>query len=223
MAASKGVEIAVGENGSIVMIGGAKVEVSADGNKVTAYTSGVETRAATAGGATVTGTHIDVSTGFNAVVLNGVTIEQSGDGHLVITAPGKVFVKGNESKPQVGDKMQDGTIYAGISPDTHQPMYTTPADAPLTMKWKAAMQYAEKLDAHDHRDWRVPTKGELNVLWENRDEGALKGTFNVSGSNPAGWYWSSTEDDSLAWGQRFSDGFQLWYYEYDVSTLRCVR
>jgi hypothetical protein len=53
--------------------------------------------------------------------------------------------------------MPDGTIYAGISPDTHQPMYTTPADAPLTMQWKAAMQYAAALDANAHKDWRVPT------------------------------------------------------------------
>src|SRR5437762_3304433 len=35
-----------------------------------------------------------------------------------------------ELKP--GDKMPDGTIYAGISPDTHEPMYTRPSDAPLT-------------------------------------------------------------------------------------------
>jgi hypothetical protein len=33
---------------------------------------------------------------------------------------------------QVGDKMPDGTIYVGISPDTGNAMYTTPADAPLT-------------------------------------------------------------------------------------------
>ena len=30
-----------------------------------------------------------------------------------------------------GEKMPDGTIYAGISPATGKPMYTTPSDAPL--------------------------------------------------------------------------------------------
>src|SRR5947207_525029 len=30
------------------------------------------------------------------------------------------------SEPEPGDKMPDGTIFAGFSPDTHEPMYTTP-------------------------------------------------------------------------------------------------
>ena len=170
---------------------------------------------------------INVSKGFNMVVLNGVTIQQAADGHLVITAPGTVFMKSaaaNESEPQVGDRMADGTVYAGISPDTGEKMFTTPDDAPLTMKWKQAMQYAAKLDAHGHQDWRVPTKGELKVLWENRDKGALKGTFNVTGSDPAGWYWSSTEGDKdEAWQQRFSDGDQGWNYNFIDSSLRLVR
>src|SRR5262245_46021586 len=96
-------------------------------------------------------------------------------------------------KKSPGDRMPDGTIYAGVSPDIGRAMYTTPADAPLTMKWKKAMDYAAGLDAHGREDWRVPTNAELNVLWENRDKDALKGTFNVTGSYPAGWYWSSTE------------------------------
>src|SRR5262249_56590304 len=85
-----------------------------------------------------------------------------------------------ELKP--GDRMQDGTIYAGLSPDTGKEMYTTPADATGTMKWKKAMDYAAGLDAHGRRDWRVPTKAEVNVLYETRDKGALKGTLNVTGS-----------------------------------------
>ena len=51
-----------------------------------------------------------------------------------------------------------------VSPDTGKAMYTTPADAPLTIKWKQAIEYAAKLDAHGHNDWRAPTKGELDVL-----------------------------------------------------------
>src|ERR1039458_10259614 len=33
-------------------------------------------------------------------------------------------------EPKIGDKMPDGTVLAGISPDTNKPMYATPADAP---------------------------------------------------------------------------------------------
>src|SRR5262249_13943526 len=68
-----------------------------------------------------------------------------------------------EPKPlQIGDVMEDGTKYAGISPDTSKPMFVTPDDAPLTMKWKEAKDYAANLGM------RLPTKGELNVLFNNR-------------------------------------------------------
>ena len=73
--------------------------------------------------------------------------------------------------------MPDGTVLAGISPDTNKPMYATPADASLTMTFNEAQEYAAKLDAHGHKDWRVPTKAELNVLFNNR---AAIGGFNVS-------------------------------------------
>jgi Protein of unknown function (DUF1566) len=110
------------------------------------------------------------------------------------------------AEPQVGDKMPDGTVFAGISPDTKKPMYATPADAPLTMTFNEARKYAKKLDAHGHNDWRVPSKAELNELFNNR---AAIGGFNVTGSYPAGWYWSGTQ--FLAWNalaQRFSEGSQ---------------
>jgi Protein of unknown function (DUF1566) len=126
--------------------------------------------------------------------------------------------------PAIGDEMEDGTIYAGISPDTGKAMYATPADAPTTFTFKKAAKYAKKLDAAGHKDWRVPTKNELNVLYQNRAKGKLKGTFNETGSYPAGWYWSSSQaygDD--AWGQRFSDGIQYYVYRYFGSSLRCVR
>jgi hypothetical protein len=123
---------------------------------------------------------------------------------------------------QIGDEMEDGTIYAGISPATHKPMYATPADAPLTMEWKLAMKYAAKLDAHGYRDWRVPDPSELNVLFQNR---AAIGAFNGSGSDdPDRWYWSSVEHyPNGAWAQRFSDGTRADYGKCHPTSLRCVR
>ncbi len=82
------------------------------------------------------------------------------------------------------------------------------------------MEYAAKLDAHGHTDWRAPTKGELNVLFRNR---TAIGGFDESGSDPAGWYWSSSPDLSLAWGQRFNDGHQGNGTRNLASSLRCVR
>jgi hypothetical protein len=130
------------------------------------------------------------------------------------------------TEPNIGDEMEDGTIYAGISPDTHKPMFTTPWDEPVPVPFKEAATQAGALsmtNAFGHHDWHVPSKNELNVLWENRDKGKLKGTFNESGS-----YWSSSpyidgNIDFLAWAQRFGDGYQQYSHRNHDLSLRCVR
>jgi Protein of unknown function (DUF1566) len=129
---------------------------------------------------------------------------------------------GTESLLKAGEGMPDGTVFAGISPDTGSPMYTTPADAPLIMKWKQATAYARNLEAHGHRDWRVPTKDELTVLYNN--QAAIRG-FNTSGLHPGGIYWASNRNDhGDEWARRFSDGSVAygprWFY---AASLRCVR
>jgi hypothetical protein len=122
-----------------------------------------------------------------------------------------------------GGKMPDGTIYAGISPDTGQRMYTTPADAPSVYTWSQAIEYCKALAAHGREDWRVPSIGELAVQFSNR---ADIGGFNETGrmKNASGYYWSSLQiDDEDAWGQLFSDGFHEDFSKSQVSSLRCVR
>jgi hypothetical protein len=82
---------------------------------------------------------------------------------------------------------------AGTSPDIGKAMYATPADASMTMEFNQAKGYAQGLNtqkAYGHDDWRVPTSAELNVLFNNR---AAIGGFDMSGSYPAGWYWSATQ------------------------------
>ena len=108
-------------------------------------------------------------------------------------------------------------------------MYTTPKDAPLTYTFNEAADYAKQLNADrylGHDDWRVPTNAELDVLQENREKGALRGTFKVTvtRSDPAGWYWTAREADFYdAWHQRLSSGYPEWLYESDSASLRCVR
>lgn len=125
----------------------------------------------------------------------------------------------NELSP--GDKMPDGTVYAGISPETGRPLYTTPADAPVTFTFDKAHDYAAGLDAHGHKDWRVPTNDELNVLFDNQ---AAIGAFDLSGSEKAGWYVTSeASDETYACGQRFSDGYRGTDFKELPASLRCVR
>jgi hypothetical protein len=137
-------------------------------------------------------------------------------------------------EPAVGDKMPDGTIFAGISPDTNKPMYVTAEDATMSMDFNAAAKYAKKLKAHGHNDWRVPSKAELNVLFQNREKGALKGALNLTGSLPDGWYWSSSFNyyselrqrlikDDCPWRQHFKKGYQKQVTKDGTASVRCVR
>ena len=132
-------------------------------------------------------------------------------------------------KLKVGTKMPDGTIFAGISPDTDKPMYVMAEDESVTMTFNEAAKFSgglNKYRAYGHKGWRVPTKAELNVLFQNCEKGALKGTFNLAGLYGAGFYWSSTPGDlGVAWYQRFSDGVQRDYASSLTHKLsvRCVR
>jgi hypothetical protein len=122
---------------------------------------------------------------------------------------------------QIGAGMPGGAVYAGISPDTGGPMYTTPNDSPLMCTFDDAARYAKTFDAHGRRDWRMPTKAELNVLFDNR---AAIGNFDTTGSDSAGWYWSSSRTLGYgAWAQRFSDGCHYASFQLSRLALRCVR
>ncbi len=46
-----------------------------------------------------------------------------------------------ESQPRVGARMPDGSIYAGLSPETGKAMYATESDCPLTYTFKDAAGY----------------------------------------------------------------------------------
>ena len=64
--------------------------------------------------------------------------------------------------------------------------------------------------------WRLPTKDELNILYENK---------NKIGGFAFDYYWSSTEvGDDSAWRQDFFDGFQSFGYKnYSNFYVRAVR
>jgi hypothetical protein len=126
--------------------------------------------------------------------------------------------------PKVGAIMPDGTIYAGISPDTGTPMYAMPEDALKGCTFLQAKRYAAELNrqrAHGRSDWRVPTQRELKRLFLHRRD---IGGFNLTGASGAGYYWSSSHDGGgSAWEMCFSDGYQFDGDKRNESSVRCVR
>jgi hypothetical protein len=140
-----------------------------------------------------------------------------------------------EDDVQVGDEMDDGTIYAGFSPDTGKAMYATPVDAPLTYTFNEAADYARQLNAQKflgHDDWRVPSQGELNVLFNHvavtdrrkQHDTGIRGWVAALLVDSSRWYWSASR--SVVFGvtvQDFNSGRKGNIPKDGFAHLRCVR
>mgnify|MGYP003648804272 CR=1 FL=1 len=74
---------------------------------------------------------------------------------------------------------------------------------------------AKKACANLGDGWRLPTKDELNLIYENK---------NVVGGFANNGYWSSTEIDyGLAWNQDFYNGVQYFFNKSSTFYVRAVR
>ena len=124
----------------------------------------------------------------------------------------------------IGSKTPDGWVYAGISPDTGKPMYAMPVEKILSLSWYQALERAEQLKAEGHKDARLPTPGELAVMFSNR--AAIK-NFNVVARSPtddAVWYWSAQSlGETHADAIRFKDGAEAGCYKTFRLSVRFVR
>jgi hypothetical protein len=81
----------------------------------------------------------------------------------------------------------------------------------------AAAKRCAALNTGGYRDWFLPSKDELNLMYQNLKRKGL-GEFTDS------WYWSSSEDDDdSVWGQGFSDGGQNNYGKDSNYSVRAIR
>lgn len=235
------VGIDVAEDGAytILLNGRIKVTVSPTGN-VTAYTSD--------GALPKRNIAIEDKRFIkdeNSVSVHGARIALTPEGHLAVSTTGsftvfptvassdKIAVPAVHAEKEVGQRMPDGTIYAGISPSTGRDMYVTPKDLKGIHSGLARFGELKGLMARfnkraskknfGHTDWHMPTEAELEVLYRICEKGALRKTFDRrSGIN--GWYWSSKETGpSGAKRLRFGDG--QWHNAYKgiESGVRLVR
>jgi hypothetical protein len=74
------------------------------------------------------------------------------------------------------------------------------------VNWEQAAAYCKNLKLDGYDDWRLPTAGELNGVYDT-DARTVKGRLNLSG-----WEWSSTQFGSVeAWEFEFDPG--VWGYK----------
>jgi hypothetical protein len=90
-------------------------------------------------------------------------------------------------------------VYVGVSPTTRLPFYVAAVDSNI-LNWTAAMELAERSGA------RLPSMEELGQIYSKRQSLEIAGSFDVSDSPLASWYWSSTRHGTYVWAARFTDG-----------------
>jgi hypothetical protein len=83
----------------------------------------------------------------------------------------------------------------------------------------AAAQFCENMTYAGYTDWYLPSRQELNLLYQKSGELGSIGGFNYSSN-----YWSSTENNtSYAWYFLFHNGYANYTNKTSAYYVRCVR
>ena len=92
-------------------------------------------------------------------------------------------------------------------------------DDPTTWDWIAdyAAKYCNSLTSADKSDWFLPSKDELNLIYQNLHLEEIGGFAD-------NYYWSSSQNSSLTvWIQDFDNGGQIASNKYFGQRVRAVR
>jgi hypothetical protein len=118
--------------------------------------------------------------------------------------------------PAVGTKMEDGSIFAGISYNentrTEYIVLVMPEDLPSPVTLNQARAAIEELNKDaarnlGHNDWKVPDIDTLHLIKRNQDKPNLRGTFNAASKHrkiKTAKYYLSTHTDGLTAGPNAS-------------------
>ena len=118
---------------------------------------------------------------------------------------GLVFVSLAQTKHTVGEKWGGGVVFVVVADGLHGLIAETQDQGKDT--WDNAKALIRNSSNHSDAgkaftDWRLPEKGELNLLYYQKD---------IVGGFASDLYWSSSELGSrysYAWVQDFNDGRQ---------------
>ena len=113
------------------------------------------------------------------VCANNEVIAELPDGHELSIEefePNKFRISAKPSQrsrqfldaAQFADVMEDGTLFAGISPSTARPFFLPSIDHPTYMARNDAELYLQKLALHGHNDWRLISPAELEKVFSSK-------------------------------------------------------
>ena len=124
---------------------------------------------------------------------------------------GKVYLF-NEFSEKVTEKIEESSNPIIGNTIKIENIEVAEKDFPKNMNWEDAKKACEALG----NGWRLPTKDELNILYQNKDKiGGFAGSY---------YYWSSTEDGyGVAWIQNFSNGGQDYNGKSVPVSVRAVK
>tara|TARA_B100001287_G_scaffold141563_1_gene119097 strand:+ start:31771 stop:32403 length:633 start_codon:yes stop_codon:yes gene_type:complete len=94
---------------------------------------------------------------------------------------------------------------------------------PNNLSNSIAAYICDTLNLNGYNDWYLPSKDELNAMYENIGSGNTLGLGNV-GNFALTYYWSSTQINAdYACKQNFGDGYQGNYCKYAGYLVRAIR
>jgi hypothetical protein len=157
--------------------------------------------------------------GQGGITNAGTGISVTGAGtsvspYVVSTTPSAVAYS-------IGDTAQGGIVFY-VSPDGKNGIVAATINQSMSSNWYDASDVISNpsnhtLEGQKFRDWRLPTKYELNEMYVNLHQQGLGGFANGS-------YWSSTENGSAsAWIQYFYNGAQFSDGKNYFNFVRAVR
>ena len=117
----------------------------------------------------------------------------------------------------------DGTAIGTGAQNTIDIVTQFGGQEPYASKTDYAAKLCSDLESGGYDDWFLPSKDELDAIWDNLvDDGT--GSNNGVGGFANGSYWSSSEGSSrYAWGQYFDNGHQYFSNKTLTKRVRAVR
>jgi hypothetical protein len=87
----------------------------------------------------------------------------------------------------------------------------------VLVETNCAAQICASMEINGYKDWFLPSKDELNLMYINLKQKGLGDFENI-------FYWSSSQyDNSHACGQDFSDGFLCYSTKRATGSVRAIR